>query len=71
MLLETSVGRLPNQAVRHRANSSEKRPAHMVNTENMLTSNIVGWLFSNSSETGTARRKSTTSSLAENKIKKT
>ena len=44
MNMENSVGRLPNQVIRNRANSSGKRPAHMENPEKTL--NIVGRLFS-------------------------
>ena len=44
--MENSEGRLANQVVRNRANSSGKGPAHMENTEKILTINIVGWLFS-------------------------
>ena len=40
------VGRLPNDVVHNRAHSSGKGPAHMENTENILTINIVGWLIS-------------------------
>ena len=45
MHIENSVGRIPNQVIHNRANSSAKGPAHMENTEKILTVNIVGGLF--------------------------
>ena len=54
--MENSVGRLPNQVVRNRANSSGKGPAHMENTYKILTINIVGLPSSpDSFRTGPAR----------------
>ena len=43
--MENSRGRLPDQAIRNRANSSVKGPAHMENTEKIITINIAGWIF--------------------------
>ena len=40
--MKNSVGRLPNQVVHNRSNSSGKGPAHMENTEKILTINIIG-----------------------------
>ena len=42
MHMENSVGRLANQVVRNRANSSGKGPAHMENREKILSINFVG-----------------------------
>ena len=44
--MENSVGQLPNQVVRNRANSSGQESAHMEYTEKILIINIVGWIFS-------------------------